>query len=112
MASAVVIVSKDKDFSAAVAEQVKRDVALDCDSSDSAVPADAAVVVTTGEGKFSCPVVAVKDPPVRMRDVLEEIAAALPAEEDIALGRGCVLHLRKKQLVLSGKSADVTDKET
>lgn len=116
----ILIISPDRDFSQTVAEQIKRELSLVCqiaDTNEQAKPlaAAASLVVISGEGgKFPCPVVAVKSRPVRMRDVLAEIEAALPKSTDDALMIGdYVLQLRKKQLMhTSGKAASLTDKET
>lgn len=109
----IIIASKDKDFAAPLCEQVKKELHLDCRISDDA--GDATLVVTTEDNRFDRPVIRVKNPPVRMNALLSDIEAALHSsgDEPVALGNGCLLQLRQKQLMHkpSGNTADVTDKE-
>jgi hypothetical protein len=110
---AIVIVSRDRDFSAALAEQVKKELSLVCEMTEKLERAQgAALVITTENGEYACPVITVDHPPVRMLSLLEEIEAALArGNEMISLPRGIVVQLRVKQLVHEGKSAALTEKE-
>ncbi len=121
MASPTVwLVSRNKDFTHALAEQVREQLALDCRIAEHAgavhsLEAPAVLVVTDqAGGDYGCPVLEVTRRPVRMMDLLADMAAALaaPAGETLALGN-YVVWLRQKRLAHTGTEKDVslTDKE-
>ncbi|MDE3016098.1 MAG: response regulator transcription factor [Pseudomonadota bacterium] len=114
----IVIISKDRDFAQPLAEQVKKELSLDCRIADTANAAGGATLVVTTEngGQYACPVVMVANPPVKLSDVLADIKTALrrfSGGDDMALGGGYLLHPRRKRLLYasSGRAVDVTDKE-
>jgi len=104
-----------------VAEQVKRELVLSCHVAETNAAAkpilsQASLVVTSeAETVSACPVIAIKNPPIRLSQLLEEITAQLqkPASDTLALAGGYSLQMRQKQLVhdASGKAVDLTDKE-
>ncbi len=118
----ILIISKDKDFSAIVAEQVKRELSLpyqiaeNNESAKTFMPSAALVITTEAETENApCPVIVIKNPPIRLSPLLADIASALQkqAGESLDLGQGYGLQLRQKQLTHagSGTTVDVTDKE-
>lgn len=119
MPQTVVIVSKDKDFSQSLAEQVKRELAMACTVSENnevtkALMAQMAVLVTTENepARAGCPVIVVRQPPIKMRDILVQIEGMLQKpSETLELGQGFALQLRQKQLSHGDMSVDLTDKE-
>lgn len=119
----VLIVSKDMDFAQSLAEQVQNELSVTChiaSTREAAKPhlSSASMVVLTGDApeEYSCPVLSVKDVPVKMRDLLEQIAAIRlkQSADDMILGKGYVLQLRQKQLLHmpTGGNVVLTDKET
>jgi hypothetical protein len=114
----ILIIGKDKGFASAIAEQVKAELSLACRLADTAAAAkefaaSAALVITAEPGaKYPCPAIAIK-PPVRLQQLLAEIAGALQkaSGDSVVLGRGYVLHPRQKKIERAGKAADLTDKE-
>ena len=113
----VFLVSKEPDFAEPLAEQLRRALPVTC----RIVPTvgdvkDASLVIMQGNAPegVNCPVLAVKDRPVRLRGLLDEAETLLrKAHADtVRLGPGHTLQLRQKQVAhVSGKAADVTDKE-
>lgn len=117
MSDSVLVVCPDKDFSGALAEQVKAELGLACVVAQEFRQADmaAASVVVTTEAvppEVACPVVTVRGKKLRMRALLSEIAQSrVVAGDDVAIGAGYVLKLRPKQLARGQGSIDLTDKE-
>jgi len=116
----ILIVSKDVDFSAVVAELVERELKYPCQwvktrEEAGTVSGKIDAVIASEPGKFKAPTLVVKNPPVKMRQLLADICAALQAPGDsdaVAIG-DYAFSLRQKQLshVVSGKSVSLTDKE-
>lgn len=117
----IVIVGKDKDFSHTLAEQVVRELGETCECIDALDELkrlgkhDISLVITSGNTKpegFSSLSLAA---PIRLREALSNIAAALKQpnyRDSIDITGGFTLAERAKTLVhLSGKSANLTDKE-
>ncbi len=121
----VVIISKDKDFADAVAEQVESEfsakVAIAATKEDGHILTDKAAAVITTErlpGQWPVPVVAVeeKDKPIRISRLLAELRRALgrqAADDIFALGKEYVFSLPQKTVThaASNKAAALTDKE-
>lgn len=115
----ILIVSKDREFSGALAEQVKRELKTDCQTVESAADAKpllaaASLAITTqANGAWPVPVIHVEKP-VRLRKLLAEIEAALQkpaAGESQMLSKDYRFSLRDKRLSGKGKTVDLTDKE-
>lgn len=105
----VLIISKNADFAQSLAEQVRSELALDCHVAGNVH--DASVVVTTEPDlAVSCPVIEIKNRPVRMRAILEDIEK-YTSSQVLNLGGGYQLNLRAKQLTQGAKTVDLTDKE-
>jgi len=118
----IVVISKDKDFSHTVAEQVQHELSLPCSIADNneaaeALAGTAALVVTTENDakRWPCAVIAIDKLPLRLPQLLADIAAQLQkqAGDALDLGQGYGLHARQKRLMhaASGKGVDLTDKE-
>lgn len=118
MASAtILVVSPDKDFAQPLAEQVKKELSLDCrvaENHEAARTLNHIALVVTHEPQagYACPVLAVGRQQVRMPQLLADIENALqkPASETLALG-AYTLELRAKQLCYKNKRTALTDKE-
>ncbi len=109
-APSVVIISKDRDFSESVVEQVKRELSVVCRVADEA--GDAGLIVTDAAGKYDGAVLLVKKP-VRMSALLQDIEVALQKSPDeiTDLGKGYALQMKQKKLTHKNALVDVTDKE-
>jgi hypothetical protein len=120
-AQTILVVSKDKDFSAVVAEQAKLELGLSAivaeNNAAAQVSATPVAAIVTSEGDIPdapYPVITV-NPPVRLQQLLEDISVQLvkKPEGTMVLKRGYSLQLRQKQLMhASGGGVDLTDKET
>lgn len=115
MSETVILVSLHKEFSGAVAEQVKAELGLNCAvvADFKALPAGA-LVVTTEEAplELANAVITVRKGGLRMGGLLREIAQMrLQQAEDMAFGEFFVLKARPKQLVRGQVCVDLTDKE-
>jgi hypothetical protein len=114
----ILVVSSDKDFAQPLAEQVKKELSLDCRVAESheaarALSNIALVVAHEAEPGYACPVLTVRQTPVRMPQLLADISNALQkpvAEETLTIGAYTV-QLRSKQLVYKHKQTALTDKE-
>lgn len=115
----IVVISKDKDFSSALSEQLERELKMPCriaGNEEETAPwlVEAEAVITTEPSmKFSVPHVVIKETPIRLQRLLDDIKAmtsASKAAEPIGAFRFQPL---KKRLVHapSGKTAALTDKE-
>lgn len=112
----VFVLSKEPDFAEALTEQVQRELAVDCRVIGSASEAKEAALVIAQEMPegLRCPVLVIKDRPVRLQAVLNEAEALLQKSttDRLRLAADYKLQPRLKQVVhASGKVADVTDKE-
>lgn len=116
----VLIISEDADFAQPLAEQARSELRLSSQitahAADALAHAQQAVLAVAHrpiEG-LPCPVVVVKEKPLKLAELLARIEEALSkAQEVLALGRRYELHLRAKRLVRvpDGVAVDVTDKE-
>lgn len=109
----ILIVSPAADFADSLAEQVKTELGFACEiAADFSRAPEAAVLVTTETAPeaLPCPVVAVRERPVRMPALLADIAQAAQGE-DVALGGGYRLKIRPRQLQRGTDCVDLTDKE-
>lgn len=117
----VLVVSSDMDFAKTVAEQVQSELSLACQIASgkeaaASYPANVSMVVTSecSGVPYDCPVV-YATPPVRMCDLLDEIAAIRlkQSADDTILGKDYILQWRLKQLMHmpSGRHVLLTDKE-
>ena len=115
MSDIVLLVSPHKDFTAAVAEQVKAELGLACVVAvDFRTAGQAGLVVTTEEvpQALSCPVLRLGKGPFLMLQLLRDIEQMrAQAAEDMVFGEGYVLKIRPKQLMRGQQSVDLTDKE-
>jgi hypothetical protein len=116
----ILIISKNRDFSSVIAEQVASELKLVCKEAEtievakSFMDGAAAVVTDLNPGKLPVPVVALEGKrPVRLRDVLAEIRKALQKTTDRTIGQEYRFSALAKQLlhVPSGKVTSLTDKE-
>lgn len=113
----ILIVSKDKDFSAPLAEQVRRELNLDCREAAAAGDVkDVDLIVTDGEtGGWDVPTLALSGRrPLRMNALLAEIEGMLrrAAGETMRFGEYEFAPRQRRLTHLpSGKAADLTDKE-
>jgi DNA-binding response OmpR family regulator len=62
---------------------------------------------------YDCPVYVPESKPLRLQELLENVAALLhkPSSDSIALGRGYALQLKQKHLTHGGRIAELTEKE-
>lgn len=120
--SPLIIFSPDADFSTTLAACVQSELDLSCvivstknDLKQNISDALAVVATENIEEKLPCEVISVMNPPVKMQDLLDDIANLLhnPTIEDVRFGEDFCLQLRQKQLshTPSGKSVLLTDKE-
>ena len=120
---AVIIISRDEDFSSVIAEQLKRELSLEC-----TVVADlkaagtafsgAALAIGDGQqdiGSLGIPTLDLPKTraPLRMKEILEGVQAMLVApSEAIEIGGGYRLLPRAKQMKdAAGTSIELTDRE-
>lgn len=117
----IVIVSKDKDFSHTLAEQVVRELEMPCECVDTIEEikknpslAPSLVIAAEPQRAKDGEVMVIKTP-ARIVDVLANIRACLKKTGYDTIEFGvCVLSVRQKLFSHkpSGKSAELTDKET
>jgi len=116
----ILVISKDADFAAALAEQLVRQLGQECKSVATEDEAktlvnNAELAISTEPVKLALPVVAVKAPPIRLSALLLDIRRQLESagKEAIVFGRKYVFSPRGKQVSLkaSGKNISLTDKE-
>lgn len=115
----IVIVSKDKDFSHALAEQAVRELGIACECAEHMEETkhmhDVALIVSDSLSKAgNVPMLTVKAP-LRLRSVLTDMASMLKPQEpgnEIAFA-GFIFSARQKTLTYtpSGQSVNLTDKE-
>jgi hypothetical protein len=117
---AVLVVSRDPDFAGIIADLVKKELAVPvavAAGTEAAKPLlSPSTIIVTDENPdpvWSCPVLVLSHFPVKMRDVLEDIARLCHQleQDDMALGQGYQLNIRQKQLVREGTGVNLTDKE-
>ncbi len=118
--TALLILSPDKDFAETLAEQVRGELKIPCTvgagESEIKQYLDGALgVVATmqPEESLPCPLILVKERPVRLRDLLDDIGKLLQnhSSGDIVFGEGYSLQIRLKQVSLGDKSVALTDTE-
>lgn len=116
----ILVISKDADFAAALAEQVLAQLGQECKmavSEDEAKPLlnQIELAVSTEPAKLPIPLILVKNPPIRLASLLLDIRSQLESggKEAIVFGRKYVFSPRSKQVSLkaSGKNVSLTDKE-
>jgi hypothetical protein len=119
----IVIVSKDKDFSHTLAEQVVRELGEPCECLEQASDmkalnhADIRLVIAreTAPKPDKTPTLMVK-PPLRMRELLaniQQLIKVADGKDEITFAGAFVFSLRQKELRLlpAGKAVGLTDKE-
>jgi len=111
----IVVVSKDKDFSAVIAEQVKHALSPVCyvvENSQDARDFAPALIIADEAVETDAPMLTPKTKPFRLPELLAE-AAALLQKDALTLNRGYTLHVQQKQLANEvSKTIGLTDKET
>ena len=112
----ILVISRDEDFAGPLAEQVRRQLAIPCAvaaNAEGVKPSVALVVTNEAMEDAPCPVLRVKNPPFKMRELLGDIMAARQKQsgEEMTLGHGYSLQPRQKELTHAGKSVALTDKE-
>lgn len=103
----VILISQNRDFTDVVCELVRSELGFECTVMNDAQKAQAV------EGAI---VIAEKNAPVRMRQLLTDIQKAAQTsatDKEIKLGRNYGFYPRQRKLALRGsaKSVDLTDKE-
>ena len=118
----LLIISPDADFSLAMAAHVKRELAIACvivsgnkEAKQHLASVFAVITTEIPDDAMTCPVITVAQPPVKLQDLLDDIAHILHNQlaEEVSLGGRYSLQLRHKQLnhLASGQSVLLTDKE-
>jgi DNA-binding response OmpR family regulator len=115
--SRVLIISKDADFSDAMAEQLRQELAAEVDIAENAEKAEALMgkvqLVLATEvlpGNVLAPVLLVGEKPLRLQDILTKTAQQL-AKEELPLG-DALFSMQQKTLTRGDKTASLTDKES
>ena len=116
----ILVASADSDFAGVVCEQVSRELNMPCqpvpvEALEQAAVAAKVIVSDQALPMQPVPVIVVKNKPLRLRDLLKEIAGRLQqnADEPRPIGAGCELLVQQKMVKhpASGKAADITEKE-